>query len=143
MNALFWEQKGSTTTEKAPAHLLRLFGIHQRYHRYVPRHDYISRTSNLVADALSRDLARGWAEIMASLEGHFPPESGNQVWEPSPNFVEAVLAALERKRQPPESVLVVPPPAQKRAASLPVDEVEWPSMPVSYTHLTLPTKRIV
>ena len=39
LNALFWERKGSATTEKAPAHLLRLFGIHQRYHRYVPRHD--------------------------------------------------------------------------------------------------------
>ena len=66
---------------------------------------------------------------MASLEGHFPPESGHQVWEPSPEFVEAVFAALLRKRQPPEAVLVVPPPARQRVASLPVDEIEWPSMP--------------
>ena len=68
---------------------------------------------------------------MASLEGHFPPESGWQVWEPSPKFVKAVLAALERKRQPPESVVVAPLPAQQRAAGLPVDEIEWPSMPTS------------
>merc|ERR1712115_730160 len=95
LNALFWERKGSATTEKAPAHLLCLFGVHQRYHRYVLRHDYLSGPSNPVADALSRDFARGWAELMASLEGHFPPESGHQVWEPSPKFVEAVLAALE------------------------------------------------
>ena len=26
---LFWQRKGSATTEKAPAHLLQLFGIHQ------------------------------------------------------------------------------------------------------------------
>ena len=68
---------------------------------------------------------------MASLEGHFPPESGHQVWEPSPKFVEAVLAALERKRQPPESVLVAPSPAQQQVAGLPVDEIQWPSMPTA------------
>ena len=84
-----------------------------------------------MADALLWNLARGWAKLMASLESHFPPESGHQVWEPSPKFVEAVLAALERKRQPPESVVVAPPPAQQRAAGLPVDEIEWPSMPTA------------
>ena len=84
-----------------------------------------------MADALSRDFARGWAELMASLEGHFPPESGWQVWEPSPKFIEAVLAAILRKRQPPESLLVVPSPAQPRVAGLPVDEIEWPSMPTA------------
>ena len=68
---------------------------------------------------------------MASLEGHFPPEPGFQIWEPSPKFVEAVLAALLRKRQPPESLLVVPPPAQQQVAGLPVNEVEWPSMPTA------------
>ena len=30
---LFWQRKGSATTDKVPAYLLRLFGIHQRYHR--------------------------------------------------------------------------------------------------------------
>ena len=27
----------------------------------------------------SRDLGRGWTELMGSLEGHFPPESGHQI----------------------------------------------------------------
>ena len=121
----------SATTEKAPADLLRLFGIHQRYHRYVPRHDYLSGPSNLVADALLRDFARGWAELMASLEDHFPPESGWQVWEPSTQFVEAVLVAVLRKRQPPEALLVSPPAAQRQVAGLPIDEIEWPSMPTA------------
>ncbi|CAK9058977.1 Uncharacterized protein (Fragment), partial [Durusdinium trenchii] len=38
---LYWQRKGSATSDKVPPHLLRLFGIHQRLHRYVPRHDYI------------------------------------------------------------------------------------------------------
>ena len=31
LNTLFWQRKGSATTEKVPAHLLRLFGIHQHF----------------------------------------------------------------------------------------------------------------
>ena len=63
-------------TNKDPAHLLRLFGIHQRFHRYVPRHDYFSGPSNLMADALSRDFELAWEELMARLEHHLPPGSG-------------------------------------------------------------------
>lgn len=56
LSTTFWERKGSTTTDSAPAYLLLLFGIHQRYHRYVPRFDYITGKSNFVADTLSRDF---------------------------------------------------------------------------------------
>ena len=53
LNTIFWQQAGSATTDKVPAHLLRLFGIHQRFHRYIPRHDYLAGPSNPIADALS------------------------------------------------------------------------------------------
>ena len=33
---LYWQWKGSTTTDKILAYLLQLFGIHQQYHHYVP-----------------------------------------------------------------------------------------------------------
>ena len=87
LNALFWQRKGSTTTDKVPAHLLRMFGAHQRFHRYVPRHDYIAGPSNPVADALSRDFHLALEELMTSLAKHFPSDSGYQVWDPSPAFV--------------------------------------------------------
>ncbi len=51
LNTTFWERKGSTTTDSVPAYLLRLFGLHQRFHRYVPRFDYLAGKSNLLADA--------------------------------------------------------------------------------------------
>jgi hypothetical protein len=51
--ALFWQRKGSTTSDKVPPYLLRLFGIHQRLHHYVPRHDYIPGGSNALADDAS------------------------------------------------------------------------------------------
>ena len=53
LSTTFWERKGSTTCSSPPAYLLRLFGIHQRKHRYIPRFDYISGASNHIADALS------------------------------------------------------------------------------------------
>jgi len=131
LNTLFWQRKGSTTTDKVPAHLLRMFGAHQRFHRYVPRHDYIAGPSNPVADALSRDFHLALGELMTSLSKHFPSGSGYQVWEPSPAFVQATLAALMQKRQPLESLLVPPPPPQQRALTFSLDPIEWPSMPTS------------
>ena len=84
LNTLFWQRAGSATTDKVPAHLLRLFGIHQRFHRYIPRHDYLAGPSNPIADALSQNFCLSWSELMITLEGDFPPGSGYQVWEPSP-----------------------------------------------------------
>ena len=42
--------------DKVQAYQLRLFGIHQRFHRYILRHDYLVSPSNLIADTLSRDF---------------------------------------------------------------------------------------
>ncbi len=41
LNTTSWERKGSTSKFSAPAYLLRLFGHHQRFNRYVPRFDYL------------------------------------------------------------------------------------------------------
>ena len=51
---LFWKHKGSKTTDKCPHYLWRLFGIHQLYHRNIPRHDYQSAPSNTIVDDSSR-----------------------------------------------------------------------------------------
>ena len=131
LNTLFWQRKGSATTEKVPAHLLRMFGIHQRFHRYVPRHDYLAGPSNPIADALSRDFEQSWQELFASLKSHLPEHSAPQVWNPSPQVVSAVIAALLKKRQPPSSLLVEPPaPVPSSPASCQV-KLQWPSVPLS------------
>jgi len=39
--AQWWQRKGSATTLGPAASLLRLQGLHQRYFRYVPVHDYL------------------------------------------------------------------------------------------------------
>ena len=51
--AVFWQQKGATTTLGPAAFLLRLQALHQRYYRYVPLRDYIPGPINVMADFLS------------------------------------------------------------------------------------------
>ena len=51
---LCWQRKGSATCTSAPAHLLRLQAMHQRFHRYVPRVDFVSGVDNLISDRPSR-----------------------------------------------------------------------------------------
>ena len=51
---LWWQRKGSATCTFAPAHLLRLQAMHQRFHRYVPCVDFVSGVNNLISDRPSR-----------------------------------------------------------------------------------------
>jgi hypothetical protein len=71
--------KGSTTTDSAPAYLLRIFGIHQRFHRYVPRFDYLPGKSNPIADALSRIFNVPISTIMKELAHLLPHGTEFQV----------------------------------------------------------------
>ena len=83
LNTTFWERKGNTTTDSVPAYLLRLFGLHQRYHCYVPRFNYISGKSNLVADSLSRNFHLSWPQLVSRLSHCLNQRYGFQVWTPT------------------------------------------------------------
>ena len=132
LNALFWQRKASSSSDKVPPHLLRLFGIHQRYHRYVPRHDYISGVSNPVADALSRDFFMSWKELLDSVAPHLPVEPNEcQVWTPSPRVCSAVIAALVKKRPAPEDILEEPKPTDKSFSPGKSAPLSWASHPLS------------
>ena len=131
LNTTFWERKGSTTTDSVPAFLLRLFGIHQRFHRYVPRFDYIAGRSNFVADALSRDFHRSWSQLASQLSAYLDQKLGFQVWTPTPQVVSAVLSALQKKQLPRESVLVEPARPSPRGKSGAPSRLSWASTPFS------------
>ena len=131
LNTLFWQRKGSSTTEKVPAHLLRLFGMHQRFHRYVPRHDYLSGPSNPVADATSRDFNLSWPQLLTSLSPYIPKGASCQIWTPSKEIVSSVISALQRKRSPPESLWVEPRPPAQSGRSGKTTVLTWASTPFS------------
>jgi hypothetical protein len=52
--AVIWSRKGSTTSLKAPAYLLRMASRHQRFHRYCPEFSHIPGVANKMADDYSR-----------------------------------------------------------------------------------------
>ena len=132
LNALFWQRKASSSSDKVPPHLLRLFGIHQRYHRYVPRHDYISGVSNPVADALSRDFFMSWKELLDSVAPHLPVEPEDcQVWTPSPRFCSAIMDALTKKRIAPADVLEEPKPTDQSFSPGECASLSWAPHPLS------------
>ena len=43
---LWWQRKGSTTSISPLAHLLHLQAMHQRFHSYTPRHDFVRGVNN-------------------------------------------------------------------------------------------------
>lgn len=131
LNTTFWERKGSTTTDSAPAYLLRMFGIHQRFHRYVPRFDYLPGKSNPIADALSRIFNVPVSSIISQLAHLFPQNAGFQVWTPPRELVSAIISALHRKQSPKESLLAVPAPPSSIMISGSVSPVSWASTPFS------------
>jgi hypothetical protein len=51
--AVAWQGKGSTTTASAPAYLLRLQTLHQRFHRYCSSIFYMPSDVNVMADDAS------------------------------------------------------------------------------------------
>eukprot|EP00804_Cyclotella_cryptica_P000503 CCRYP_018527-RA/>CCRYP_018527-RA protein AED:0.27 eAED:0.27 QI:0/0/0/1/0/0/2/0/232 len=131
LNTTFWERKGSTTTDSAPAYLLCLFGIHQRFHRYVPRFDYIAGPSNPLADSLSRDFHLSMSDLISRLTHLFPQTAGYQVWTPPSKLVSAIISALRRKQSPKEYLLVVPKNPSPTAATGSISPLNWASTPFS------------
>ena len=129
--ALFWQRKASTTTDRVPAYLLRLFGIHQRFHRYVPRHDYISGGSNPLADDASRLFHLNDSQFLHFFNTHHKQTQSNQLWTPSSQIVGTVTLALRRKRCNPESLLVEPAAPTQHGSNGNPTVLNWASVPFS------------
>lgn len=128
---LFWQRKGSTTTDKVPAYLLRLFGIHQRYHRYVARHDYLPGGSNKLADDASRLFSLNNKNFLTYFNLNYPQKTSFNMHHPRPETVSAVISALQRKQLKPESALVEPNPQTRPGRSGQSSVMNWPSIPFS------------
>ena len=108
--AVFWQRKGSTTTSGPAAYLLRLQAVHQRFHRYVPRHDYIPGPANAMADDCSRLWKLSDAELLTHFNSFYPQAASWQLCRLRRPMNSALISALSRKRSAPASFLAVPQP---------------------------------
>ena len=128
---LYWQRKGSATTNKVPAYLLRLFGIHQRYHRYVARHDYLSGGSNKLADDTSRLFDLDDQQFLTYFNLNYPQKASFQLHHPRQETVSAVISALQKKQCKPESVLAEPNLLTQPGSNGPSSVMTWASTPYS------------
>ena len=131
LSTTFWERKGSTSTNSPPAYLLRQFGMHQRFHRYVPRFDYISGPSNPIADSLSRKFSLNWTDQLSDIIPFIPQHALPQVWTPSKHITSAVISALLRRQSNRESLRVEPKVQSQLGPSGKSSQVSWASTPFS------------
>ena len=107
---LFWSRKGSTTTTKAPAYLLKALAFHQRHHRYVPREDHIDGVDNLPGDKASRLFHLSDTEFLQYFNTTFPQAEPWHLWTPSQEFTSAVTSALLSKKSSMALLLNDPEP---------------------------------
>ena len=129
--ALFWQRKGSATTDAPSAHLLRLFALHQRFHRYVPRHDYEPGLTNPLADAASRLFTLTNPQLLTHFSSHFPQELPWKLVHPTLPMTSSVISALQRTTSTRESLLVAPPLVIHSGTSGSSTPLTWASTPFS------------
>ena len=129
--ALFWQRRGSTTSTSCTANILRLYGIHQRHHRYVPRHDFLPGDMNMFADTASRLFHLSNSQFLAHFHSHFPQKLSYRLWTPKRRTYSAVISALRKKMSNPASALAEPAPPTATGASGNYSQTSWPAIPFS------------
>ena len=134
--ALYWQRKGSVTTDGPTAYLLRAQALHQRKHRYLARHDYLPGPDNTLADAASRLCSLDDSHFLQHFNTHYPQKESWQLWKVPPATLSAVTLSLHRQRYKPEWWLKDPPPTTAAGKSGPASVTNWPSTPLSQESLT-------
>jgi hypothetical protein len=103
-----WQTRKSTTTNSAPAFLLRLQAIHQRHHRYVTLHSYLPGQLNAMADDASRLWQLTDQQLLTHFDTVYPQHQSWHIFQPRHVMHSAVISALHKKRSAPASFLNVP-----------------------------------
>jgi hypothetical protein len=128
---LYWQRKGSTTSDKVPPHLLRLFAIHQRIHRYVPRHDYIPGASNPLADDASRLFDLNDNQFLTHFNIRYPQSLSFHKAMPTQSLLSAVILALLKKPYNVELLRDETPAPTPTGDPGAVSQLSWASTPFS------------
>lgn len=128
---LYWERKGSATNASVTHQLLRLFGIHQRFHRYIPRHDYISGPSNPLADDSSRLFHLSNRDFLTHFNSKFKQKHTFKLCHPTPKLISGVISSLRNKRFSKELLLDDPPPPTHTGKSGLSSQISWAKTPFS------------
>ena len=100
---VYWNRKGSTTTTKPAAYLLRLQALHRRHYRYYPEHDFIPGTLNAMSDDTSRMHSLTSLAFRSHLASTYPQRRPWLECTLRSELNSSLILALSRKRCKPES----------------------------------------
>jgi hypothetical protein len=117
--AVAWQRKGSTTTTSAPAYLLRVQALHQRYHRYFSSIFYLPGVINKMADDASRLFHLSDEQLLTHFNAAYPQICSWRLVHPTNEMLSSVTSALRRKRAEPASFLRAPTPTTTLGSSGP------------------------
>jgi hypothetical protein len=131
--AVAWQRKGSTTTSSAPAYLLRLQTLHQRFHRYFSSIFYIPGVVNVMADDASRLFELSDTQLLTHFNTAYPQMNSWRLVHPTNAMLSSVTYALRRKRVEPASLLQEPTPTTKLGSSGPASAGTSTLIPGSLT----------
>jgi len=74
--AIYWLRRGSVTSSKAAAYLLRLQALHSHHHRYITTYDHIPGPANSMADDCSRLWHLTDDALLTHFNSHYPQAAG-------------------------------------------------------------------
>ena len=109
MDTVWWQQKGSATSTSDPANLLRTQALHQRFHRYVSRYDFVRGIDNEISDLTPRYSQLTDAEFLHYFNTHSPQTLPWRMWTMSINIVSSVVSALRWRKLLKDYMLQEPP----------------------------------
>jgi hypothetical protein len=121
-----WQTKGSTTTTSAPAYLLRLQALHQRFHRYYSSAFFVPGKLNAMADDCSRLWHLSDLELLTHFDRTYPQTASWRLVHPTPELLSSVTCALHRRRPELASFLQEPMPTTTLGSSGPASAtISW------------------
>ena len=127
IGTLFWQRKGSTTTVKPAAQLLRFQAFHQRFHRHVTLHDYIPGDTNRAADDASRLQSLSNAEFLHHFNSTYPQKQSWRLWTLSPAMLSYLTSVLLSTPSALALPLLAPLPPIPTGKFGPTSAPNWPS----------------
>jgi len=131
--AIHWLRRGSITSTKAAAYLLRLQALHGRHHCYLTTYDYIPSPANHMADDCSRLWHLSDDALLTHFHSQYPQASGWTLCPLPSAMTSALISTLQQQQPEPASYLPTPLPPIGTGPSGPPSAAASKSIPTSLT----------
>ena len=96
MANMWWQHKGSVNYTITPDQLLQNQDRQQRFHLYIPRHDFVREFGNDIFDLPSCSVHLTDAKLLHQFDTHLPQPMPWCMWTPSINIIYCIVSTIQR-----------------------------------------------